>query len=142
MLHKVPNWEDKLQDYTESKMRVPFKWGSNDCITFAASWLDILYNTRLIDDIEKDWKYFDKDTANNLIQARSGDLLGVASVFLSERGFISKSVLKSRRGDIVIVNTDNGYMMTINTGKYLIAPGETGIVFLSLLDGEISWGNK
>lgn len=66
---RLPDWPDRLIRFMEDRQRVPFKWGEQDCVTYAMGAVKAMTGTDHLDDLPT-WS--DKASAQASIEAVGG----------------------------------------------------------------------
>ena len=111
---------------------MPFRWGSNDCCTFAAACVDALTDSNWTADLAK--HYWDKRSALAYI-ADCGGVAAGATARLGE----PIPVLQARRGDVCLVETPMGYGLAVCLGASVVIPGSRGLITKPLSEVHMAW---
>jgi len=108
---------EALTAYLADRQTMPFAWGSNDCVTFAAGAVQALTGRDPLDGVAK-WK-----TERSALARlnRLGGLEAAVSGILA-----TVPCACAHRGDIGLIQTDIGPALVIITGVTLIGPGPSG----------------
>ncbi len=144
MLHRFDDAHQlAYHDFLLERMKQPFKWGSNDCATCAADGLLALTGKDLMADLRGTYT-----TATGALRAAkaatgSRDLLQAVS-HIAERNGLSKRQhpLTAMRGDLVLVEQADGKLicgLVGMSGRWIHAPGETGLLSLCLTTVRHAW---
>jgi hypothetical protein len=121
-------WTDRLTEYVEKKRHVPFKWGTNDCVTFAIKGMEYIFDTDLFAKVDVRWK--NEKEAKAAIKEKGPTFEEALLWFLTEMGLESAPIGFASRGDLVVHVTANGPTCTLCVGDKVIAPGPNGIEFM------------
>lgn len=132
MTGRVEGWPLLLADFIESRRRLPFEWGRNDCCSFAAEWVRLATGR----DVYAKWRgrYTGRWGALRLILI-AGSIVRIPS----EVGLRPCPVRTIQRGDIAGVTTDLGIALGICTGGRIAAPGNLGLEFLKFNRVKYAW---
>jgi hypothetical protein len=128
---RVHNWSTRLNDYVSAVVDKPFKWGVNDCVTFARGCVHAMTNRDPLADAKLD--YDTEEGAFKTIAEYGGGSLELAIVKLSlENHWEEVQINYAQRGDLLSVTTPNGRACGIValTGRHGMLVGETGLVFV------------
>lgn len=121
-MKRFDDWDKRLSNYIASKANEPFSWGNNDCVLFAVKAAECLtgvntYNSYL--------GYSTEEEAKEII--RSGG--GLSNILSKHYGSGHRKYLKARRGDIVLIKSDDYQVGIIDdSGQFVILPSDTGLV--------------
>lgn len=131
-LVRRPDWPQRLAAFIEARRDMPFEWGRNDCVLFAAAWIEELTGRRLFADV--DWT--DARSAREKLAA----LGGIRQAARDALGPEVQNWMMIRRGDVAIAEDDAGREVgTVCTGTTLAGPGERGIMHLPLDRAMLVW---
>lgn len=115
-----------LADYITRHLRVPFFWGENDCVTFAARWVEMKTGNDQLSGLPR-WR--NQIQAHRVIRSVGGLEKAIdARLHRVESNF-------AKDGDIALVNG----CVVIHSGHKLVGPGESGLKFISRMEAECSW---
>jgi hypothetical protein len=142
---KLDGWEDHLDDYTKSKLDLPFAWGSNDCWAFSSGAITAMtghdmshfirgkYNTKFgalkqaVKHSCKTLSEFERKTMNDIFQE-------------------SPLSYKLEYGDVVIAHiatidpTPSGPPIgIISRNGYMLVPGKDSLVMTNQMEIEVLW---
>lgn len=135
MVTRREDWPARLSAYLQARRLMPFAWGSNDCMLFAADAVLAMTDT----DPAARWRgYKTREEAEEIMHLAGGpdalltEALGVAGV---------RPVLLAGRGDIVTMKLDGGVTVGVvdDTGERIASVGEQGIMRLPLQRGWRVW---
>lgn len=130
-MKRLPNWPSLLAVYVESRRHLPFAWGSNDCVTFAAGAVEVMTGWR------------------PTLSTWSGPL--EAARTLAEHGGIEAAVngigaftpldnlWQARRGDLLLTTQEHGPALAVCLGHCWAAPGQHQLSFGNLSDATVAW---
>lgn len=136
-MQRHQNWPLLLSNFIKEKQGQEFKWGSNDCILFAADCINRLTGV----DLAASYRgtYDDRQGAEILMKEFGGLLSTLISAHLGQP---SGRPLMARRGDIVIHDIAGVCCTGVvdDTGRSVMFLTEgRGIVRLSLASTMIVW---
>lgn len=128
------DWKSRLNIYIMSKISTPFRWGSNDCVTFTLKGIKEAFKVDVLKQFPR-WKTKKEAQAviNALCQANElgkGDLLGLARCYLVGDVFEEIEPVFATNGDLIVAPTKRGPMFCLCINGKLAAPGKNGTVFL------------
>lgn len=119
---RLEGWENKFSNYLDEKRNMPFKWGDNDCILFAAKGLEIITGE---DYYSKYLPYNNEEEAKNILKKNGG----FAGIIKKSLGKPHDNYKKARRGDLVLLKIPNITCGIVDdSGKFIACPSENGIV--------------
>jgi hypothetical protein len=125
---RLTGWPERLAEYVAARVSMPFAWGSNDCITFAAGAVEAITGQHPPMPV-----WHDVREAMRELRTIGGIERAVESIGLIE--WHRPDV--ARRGDVVLVpsvTAVDGYRsgrpyMAVCLGHVCAAPGGCGIVY-------------
>lgn len=115
-----------LHEYITKHLHVPFKWGENDCLSFALRWVEISTGKTPFDGLPK-WKT--AFGAKKVIKKFKS-----LEAILDAR-FERVNPNLAQDGDIALVNG----AVTLLSGAYCTAPGEKGLEFVDRMEATCAW---
>jgi hypothetical protein len=124
---KAHNWHAKLLTFLELQKTQPFVWGQNDCCLFACDC--VLVMTGIDPGKKYRGKYSAELGAKKALKRYGGGT--IESAFNQVFGPI-KPRLNTGRGDLVLIDTDQGHAVGVMCGGSIWAVGVTGLVNLPL----------
>lgn len=124
------NWPTELANYIEKRSKMPFAWGTNDCCTFACSWIHILVGF----DPSTEFNYATARQAAKLLKDEGG-VEAIAAKICAQWGWPECPPLQAARGDVVLVDTPKGAALGICLGARCAFPGMDGVTYK--LTGEV-----
>ncbi|HZQ01420.1 MAG TPA: hypothetical protein VFB13_17880 [Reyranella sp.] len=130
VLARTNGWLPRLNAFFHEHADTPFAWGSHDCVTFAASAIEVQTGRRIW---APDWK--NEDEAVRLAVSLRG-LEAAASAVLGPP--ISNWRL-ARIGDVCLVRSEGKPALAVCTGQTLAGPGPKGLNHLPLDAAEKVW---
>ena len=125
------NWQLRLAEFGRARASMPFRWGSNDCCSFAAAAVEAITAIDLMASVEP---YATELGALRRI-TEAGGLKALASQYLGE----AVSPLMAGVGDVVLVMNEGREMLGICNGVNVMAPGADGMVALSMNTAVAAW---
>lgn len=90
------NWAMLLSDYLKSRKAMPFIWGENDCLMFAAKAVEAITGESLY----AGYPVYATEAEAVSILENHGGVVGIISKSLGGGG---RNVLTAKRGDVAIV---------------------------------------
>lgn len=131
ILRRVPNWSSRLNEHVEAFRDLPFAWGTNDCVTFAATAVECVTGHR---PAMPTWS--NAREAARLLSARNGLEVCIENLELFIR---LDRIRQARRGDIVLVPQAAGPAVAVCLGHCWVAPGLQRLTFGSLSEATAAW---
>lgn len=119
MVARPPDWPARLDAYLAERAAMPFAWGSNDCVTFAAGWMAAL-------GCPIDLPTWETEAEAEALLAERGGLQAAVEAILGvpiEAPFCG-------RGDIVLADAGETTPLGICTGPRVALAGPSGLVHL------------
>ena len=121
------NWQSLLSGYLESQADKPFKWGSNDCVLFAAKGANKILTVNLIPAMKSYGKYNQKEAAKIIANHKKS----IAHIF--DKHFVRRENNNlAMRGDIALVNLDGmeAAGLVDLSGRRVACKGPKGVSFV------------
>lgn len=120
MIARPENWPELLDAYVLQHARTPFAWGSHDCCTFAADWVQMLCDR----DPMAPWRgqYRTVTAARRLIEGAGG-----LEAMVGQALGATISAAFAQRGDVVLGELSLGPTVGIVLGVDAAFPGLDGI---------------
>lgn len=122
------DWPRRLQAFVRARRNMPFAWGTNDCVTLAADWVEECTGVH----IEREWT--DALSAMREIERRGGLRQAVSDV-LGE----PIPVTLAQRGDLVLIDLGGRETMAVCVGEYALAASEMGALLHPVSDAVSAW---
>ena len=124
-------WRKSLDAFITSRLNEPFKWGTNDCVMFAADAIIAMGG--------EDHAKQVRGTYSTAIEAERmlkdmGGLLRLASSAGTER-----PPLMSVSGDVGLVSDGDRQLLAVCIGTAWIAPGATGLSVIPFESAVAAW---
>jgi hypothetical protein len=123
-IKRLPNWQSELSDYISSVEYMPFRWGKNDCVTFAANAVRAMTG---VDPIEG-YRDYSTEAESKIVTARAGYRNHVDGV---KEKFKKIPVALAMPGDIAVLEK---HSLGIVQGMSVFRPGPEGVVLSPLSD--------
>lgn len=120
------DWPSRLAAFVEAKRAAPFGWGSHDCVTMAAAWIEEATGIDPVADI-RGW-----DDA--LSAARTIEALGGLRQAVTDRLGPEIGPAFAQRGDIVLHEETERPGLGVCVGELFAAPLDEGGVVLVPMD--------
>jgi hypothetical protein len=133
---RLEGWEGRLAALVEARRHVPFQWGVNDCLMFAADAV-LAVTGRDPAENHRGW-YDDKGSALRHLARGHGSLWKAVEYHLGAAG----NVVDARRGDIAIGTWSDdlpGMTLGVVLGAHVATPGPEGLVFNGLRTAMRAW---
>jgi cell wall-associated NlpC family hydrolase len=119
-MKRYPDWPERLAQFIESKRTVPFEWGENDCLMFAAD--AVVAITGEDPTAAHRGQYQTGEAVYERIR-EAGGLRHMLALPEKHRGL-------AQRGDIVLADVEGVETFGVVAGAGAwCGPGETGVVF-------------
>lgn len=133
------NWDELLATFMLQRHHQPFKWGSNDCVTFAFDWINVCTGI----DYGEGYRGTYKDklgAAKVLAKHNVGDAETLVETF-SNTFFREQPLLMTMRGDIVSGNRgeEGDVAVGVCVGAMVAFVGKHGIEHVPLMECRRSW---
>lgn len=126
---RAENWPELLAEFIESRRLTPFVRGVSDCTMFAA---DAIKAMTGVDPAEQyRGTYSDTKGALRLIQGAGG----IANLV----PFAPIAVVMAGRGDLVMIETEEGESLAMHLGRVIAAQGIDGIEFIPVSRALAAW---
>ena len=115
-----------LSIYIQRHLTIPFKWGSNDCITFCCGWIEHETGKDYLAE-HRPWR-----TAREAHQ-KLRDLGGL--FFLFDKNLTRINPSMARDGDLTI----HGNTAYLFSGRHIVSVGPDGLVFVDRMIASCAW---
>jgi len=138
---RLPDWQSRLHDYLLSHVETKFQYGSLDCGLFTA---DVVHALTGIDPaIDLRGKYSSRRDAFSAVKAVCGTatMAAIATYLADKCGMQEIPVAFAQRGDAVLIGSGAKSHLGIISmhGTHIVAPGKTGLVYLSKSQATKAW---
>lgn len=132
---RLPMWEGNLAALVMERLRTPFAWGRNDCVTFAADAVQAMTGIDPIASIRGTWH--DEVSARRALGHFCGatDTVQAMTIMAQRMAWPVVSSLLARRGDIVVI----GGRLAVLIGNGAATPGNQGLVVEQPEPGALAW---
>lgn len=127
---RIDGWEKRLDTIIQSNQ--PFEWGANDCCMFAVRCVEAITG------VDHGKKYRGYKTAVGAAKRleKHGGVDGIATKCLGE----PKSVKLAKRGDVIMINSGDGYALGVCIGSKIAAVSKGGLTFIPMSQALKAWG--
>ena len=131
---RLPDWPERLAAYIQDRRERPFRWGSNDCCSFARGAVLAIGGP----DLGIGWagEYADEDGARAAIQGMGRDLEAAVESACRDAGLVETESRLAQRGDLLVVRERRliGGMplAAVCTGRDALAVGLRGVLALPM----------
>jgi hypothetical protein len=123
---RTEGWEQRLDAWVQSRRRLPFGWGSNDCIAFAASAVEALTGASPLPLLPP---YETEEEADARLAERGGLEAAIVAA-MEAAGFPPCGPGHAGRGDIVMARVGNDTPLAVCLGAELAIAGPEGMAFI------------
>ncbi len=145
-LARFPKWPELLERFIHARTFEPFAWGKNDCATFACDAVLAMTGTDLAEPLRRHTSALEAARAlRAFLDSKESDtakLLEATAEKIAAAWKIEEiPVLYAQRGDLVLVNTEEGMVLTVVSlnGYEVLAPGTAGLMRLPLKSARRAW---
>jgi len=121
----MDGWEKRLSQFLRARERMPFKWGSHDCMLFAGDAIEAITNVDFC--ARYRGKYSTGRGAKALVNEMHGGI--ISNIFYEHLGEPLAHPFKARRGDVAMMEI-NG----VTSGGVVDDTGKS-VCFITLRDG-------
>ena len=135
ILRRLPDWPERLHAYLQQHAAMPFAWGSNDCVRFAAGAVHAM-------------------TGRDMLPAQWSDRAQAASVLRTFGGLVPavdstlprlQRVSLAQRGDLLLVQAPSPQggrrrWLAVSDGGRWWCPAPHGLVMGSIDHAVLAWG--
>lgn len=125
------DWQLRFSDFVQTRARLPFAWGSNDCCLFAADAVEAITG---VDPAASLRGYDSALSAQRLIDARGGIRQIATDALGAEMAPVFAAV-----GDVVLIENAGRELLAVCNGTCALAPGEDGMAVLSMTAALAAW---
>lgn len=128
------DWPECLIAFRAARARVPFAWGTNDCVTLAADWVIEATGVDPLGDLRGTWS-----TEYGAVRILKS-LGGLGAAITHRMGAELDSPSLAQRGDLVLLQVDdNVWSCGVVVGTHAIAPGADGILLVPMSRASAAW---
>lgn len=132
---RFPDWPERLAALWAERAEMPFAWGAQDCVSFAA---DAALALTGIDPLaEFRGRYEDEESAYKLVG--EGGLQAFVSQLMAQFGAQECPVEFAQRGDWAMVLVGNNLVTGVVVGETVMAPGARRLAQVPLSRAVIAW---
>lgn len=135
---RLPHWERKLADWQKVAATRPFSWGDADCCLTVCDGLLAITGIDPAKDFRGQYKT-KRGAYGALKRFAGGGLAETVEKITGDLGWPEVPRLMAQRGDVGLVNTDQGEALAICIGPRWAVQGAGGLVFMSLKSGLRAW---
>lgn len=126
---RVDGWEKRLNEHLETIGA--FAWGTNDCCMFAVGCVQAMTGV----DHGKEFRGYKTAVGAAKRLEKHGGVEGIATYCLGE----SKSVKLAKRGDVVMIDSGEGYALGVCVGSKIAAVSKDGLTFVPMTQAIKVW---
>lgn len=135
---KREDWPDRLAAMVEARRRVPFAWGEQDCMTWAA---DVILELSGVDFLSVYRGTYDTEDQAEAILHAEGGLEALLARLATGAGMTERASPRlAQRGDLALVRVGNQMMAGVITGTAIAVPGSDGLAFVPARLAQRAWG--
>lgn len=129
---KLPNSHVRLAVFTRDRRKIPYAWGTNDCVTFTADAVWAITGVDPIADIRGTWD--SEEGARTVLEGLGGLIAAVDARF--ER----MDPRFAQRGDVCLIKDQNGEpSLGVCIGAFAAAPGESEMLLTPMSKARVVW---
>ncbi|SES76280.1 hypothetical protein [Variovorax sp. OV084] len=128
---RLPDWQLRLAEFGQARASMPFRWGSNDCCSFAAAAVEAITGENPMAAADR----YDSEFGALRLIAAAGGLRALVSSFLGDEIRPAAAAV----GDIVLVLNDGAELVGVCNGVNVMAPSAGGMVALSMDAAVAAW---
>jgi hypothetical protein len=137
-LMRLEGWPERLAAFLHERHSMPFEWGRNDCVMFAAGSVEAITGVSLL----PDYTWSDAAEAEDRLK-RAGGLKAIVDQRLPRL----KNLAYTRRGDIVMLKISAASPdaravrpLSVFDGDHCLSPGPKGLMRNRLAEvGVFAW---
>lgn len=135
VIQRIEGWPLLLSRFLRVRREMPFAWGSNDCLIFAA---DCVLALAGVDPAER-WRGYATEAEAAAILAANGGVNALIADGLGHKG--QRNMLTARRGDIVTMKLDGRLTAGVvdDSGTRIASVAEKGMTRLPLTKAWRIW---
>lgn len=135
-LPRPAGWPERLAAYLEERRHMPFAWGANDCVTFAAGGVAALLCVQLDHLLPGRWH--NARGAGYLLKQYGG--VEAACITMLGEPVRGRRAATLGRGAVVCVDAGNGPTLGLMAGNgRWCAPGADGLVWRKAAEVAVGW---
>ena len=124
---RLPDWQDRLRAFLDSRRDVPFDWERNDCLRFCGDAFEAMTGVDPIHEYRS--AYANQEESEATVEKNGGLLLGV-SAKLGE----SIPWKFAQAGDVVLANMRGKAVLGLCIGENFVGPDTDGLGFCRMAD--------
>jgi len=132
VLQRLPDWPERLAAVVQARRHVPFKWGSNDCASFAADVALALTGRDPLATLRGQWA--SESEALAVLQRLKG-LAWAARRLLGP----PVAMAMAPRGAVVCARMQGRPILGVHLGAWWCAPGAQGLQFRPAAEVHLAW---
>jgi len=130
---RLVDWPERLAAHIEDWRYKKFEWGKADCALFCFNAEIAMCGQSRFEDFSGQYKT-PTGSLKALIKFGKGDLDKSVSEKLQ-----AVDISKAQRGDVALIDTDQGDALSLVIGNKLAAMGHDGLVFLPITAAKKAW---
>lgn len=130
-MSRYPDWPERLHAFVEARRGTPFAWGKHDCCLFAADAVAAMTGADLAGTLRG--RYTTRIGAARILK-KQGGLRAIVDARMTRI-----PTLAAGRGDVVLIETEQGDALGICLGRQIVAAGPDGLTFIGLERAEAAW---
>ena len=129
MIERIPDWPSALAAFMESRERMPFAWGRNDCVLFAADAVVAMTGHDLATPSNRCYRSA-RGAAGVLKRLGHGGVAALAGARFPALGWPSVAVSYAQRGDIGVAPMGGRDSLLVRVSGWWVGPGLTGVAHI------------
>jgi hypothetical protein len=122
------DWPERLAAFIEQRRAIPFAWGTQDCMMFAADAVLMLCG---VDVMAQYRGAYATEAEGDALLDRDGGMETILATAAQAAGLAERAPKLAQRGDLVLVEHGNLLMAGIVTGTAVAVTGADGVAFVS-----------
>jgi hypothetical protein len=134
------DWQSRFAKFLEERQNMPFKWGQQDCIIFAARAAQAMTGYNFVAENKREGRgYKTRAQAEAMLDEHfKGKIQNVFTFFL---GKPRKDIGFAQRGDIVLIKNRGEFAGGVidNTGRSIVCAGPRGLMRLKKAEALMYW---
>lgn len=133
-VQRLPDWPERLAAFIDGRRCVPFAWGRNDCVLFAADALHTVTGQDPLAAVRGQWA--SEAQALQVLRHHRG----LAWAVLATLGRPLRSAALAPRGAVVLARMRGLPILGVQLGAVWCAPGPCGLEFRPAAEVRLAWG--
>ena len=135
---KKVGWETRLEEHIEAHRYKKFRWGQNDCVTFSLTSMNKITQMPAFECYTPRWKN-KREAVMLLKKAGVRSWIEIIELHLEKNGLWKIPTLMAQRGDLAIIDTDQGLGVGVVYFDKVLHPGPKGLCATKITDAKRVW---